>query len=91
MLREFDADYFRQLGVLREWDREKDNEDRIKNDISQYTHDMAAVCYGRRLFITDQGSLGLAPPRAQEGDSIVFFPGGLYPLSCDLAMMEPIL
>lgn len=34
------------------------------------------VCYGRRFFITDQGSMGLAPARAREGDEIVFFLGG---------------
>lgn len=40
---------------------------------------MELTCYGRKFFITDRGSMGLAPPRARDGDDIVFFPGGKYP------------
>ncbi|KAI1093506.1 hypothetical protein F5B19DRAFT_123941 [Rostrohypoxylon terebratum] len=44
-----------------------------------YTRHMEVTCYGRKFFITDKGSMGLAPPRTRNDDSIVFFPGGKYP------------
>lgn len=48
-------------------------------DSMWYSRHMDMTCYGRRFFITDKGSMGLAPPRTREDDSIVFIPGGKYP------------
>ncbi|KAI0890668.1 heterokaryon incompatibility protein-domain-containing protein [Annulohypoxylon maeteangense] len=45
----------------------------------RYSRAMEQTCYGRKFFITDKGSMGLAPPLTREGDDIVFFPGGKYP------------
>jgi len=41
---------------------------------------VARACQNKRFFITEQGSLGLAPARARERDIIVFLPTGLFPL-----------
>ena len=78
-LRAFEPEYFRELDVIIEWWGGKYQEGWVRTDIDQFTDDMKECCYGRSFFITDQGSMGLAPPRARPGDSIVFFPGGLYP------------
>ncbi|KAI1461700.1 heterokaryon incompatibility protein-domain-containing protein [Annulohypoxylon moriforme] len=51
----------------------------LSADLMQYSRAMELICYGRKFFITDKGSMGLAPPRARAGDDIVFFPGGAYP------------
>ncbi|KAI1213833.1 heterokaryon incompatibility protein-domain-containing protein [Annulohypoxylon truncatum] len=48
-------------------------------DSMWYSRRMEMTCYGRKFFITDKGSMGLAPPRTRESDDIVFFPGGKYP------------
>jgi hypothetical protein len=42
---------------------------------------MDILCYGRSFFITNQGSMGLAPPRAKPRDELVYFSGGLYPFA----------
>ncbi|KAL9109906.1 MAG: hypothetical protein Q9227_005429 [Pyrenula ochraceoflavens] len=79
VLKKFDADYFHQMKILQDCNHEQQDDYGIKMGFNTYTNDMASACYGRKFFITEQGSMGLAPPQAQNGDSIVFFPGGLYP------------
>ncbi|KAI1083354.1 heterokaryon incompatibility protein-domain-containing protein [Whalleya microplaca] len=44
-----------------------------------YARQMEMTCCGRRFFITDKGSMGLAPPQGRKGDELVFLPGGRYP------------
>ena len=79
VLRELDPKYFRDIELFHSWagDRYKDKD--REHDIDRYTHDLEYVCYGRKLFITREGSMGLAPPQAQAGDPIVFIPGSKYP------------
>ncbi|KAI1142652.1 heterokaryon incompatibility protein-domain-containing protein [Hypoxylon sp. FL0543] len=74
-------------GVLREVDPSHtttsfdspEQQERADRHLRWYSHHMETTSYGRRFFITDGGSMGLAPPRARGGDDIVFFPGGKYP------------
>ncbi|MCJ1328320.1 hypothetical protein MMC10_004996 [Thelotrema lepadinum] len=79
MLKAHDTDYFQQLDVILEWWGGKYQEKSMGHDIDHFTHAMKECCYGRSFFVTDKGSMGLAPPRARPGDEIVYFPGGLYP------------
>ncbi|XXG94036.1 hypothetical protein Hte_000287 [Hypoxylon texense] len=61
---------------------EQQKEERIKavvEKLKQFGRQLEITCYGRKFFITDKGSMGLAPPHAEEKDDIVFFPGGRYP------------
>ena len=53
--------------------------DQERRDLERYARQMEITCYGRKFFITDRGSMGLAPPGARDGDDIVFFPGAKYP------------
>ncbi|KAK4506893.1 hypothetical protein PRZ48_000626 [Zasmidium cellare] len=55
------------------------NKDHMKLTYPRYAEKIEYVCYGRRFFVTTDGTMGLAPPRAQAGDSLVLFPGGIYP------------
>ncbi|KAH8903773.1 hypothetical protein BR93DRAFT_981110 [Coniochaeta sp. PMI_546] len=41
---------------------------------------VARACACKRFFITDQGSMGLAPPNAREFDVVMFVPTGTFPL-----------
>lgn len=47
--------------------------------VEEFTRDMEPACYGRSMFATKDGTLGLAPPSARCGDSVVFLAGGLCP------------
>jgi hypothetical protein len=47
--------------------------------ISHFTREMEMVCYGRKFFVTEGGTMGMATPRAQAGDRIIFLAGGVYP------------
>ena len=51
----------------------------LESNFCYYAQRMEAVCYGRRFFIAESGSMGLAPPDTQSGDLLVFFPGSIYP------------
>ena len=51
----------------------------VEASIHGYADRMEIACYGRRFFVTSNESMGLAPPRARNGDLIALFPGGLYP------------
>ncbi|KAI1798623.1 hypothetical protein F4811DRAFT_174684 [Daldinia bambusicola] len=86
---DFHAWYGRRgAGVLKGGDATSSEEDGIAgNDgnhdgdwrVRKYGRRMEMACYGRRFFTTDEGSMGLAPPGAREGDELVFIPGGTYP------------
>ena len=41
---------------------------------------VARACTDKRFFVMDQGSMGLAPAGAREGDVLTFFPTGNFPL-----------
>jgi hypothetical protein len=41
---------------------------------------VARACAGRRFFVTNKGSMGLGPDGVREGDVIVFFPTGKFPM-----------
>ncbi|KAI1465660.1 uncharacterized protein F4812DRAFT_105423 [Daldinia caldariorum] len=82
------ADHFhawygrRGAGVLEGADAtsaEKNGNDADDWRVSRYARRMETTCYGRRFFTTDEGSMGLAPGGAREGDEVVFIPGGTYP------------
>lgn len=45
-----------------------------------YTRELELVIYGRKLFVTEGGSLGLADPRVHSGDQIVFLTGSYCPV-----------
>lgn len=45
----------------------------------QCTQWVKTLCYGRSLYTTRDGRIGLAPPRARAGDVIIYFPGGSTP------------
>lgn len=47
--------------------------------VNRYAQELGLACYGRRFFVSDDGSMGLAPPGVRAGDTVVFFPGGLFP------------
>jgi hypothetical protein len=57
-----------------------------ERDAEMYSARLADACAGNRLFLTDQGSMGLCPPSAGPGDTMVFIPSGKYPFvlrSCE--------
>ncbi|CAF3617131.1 unnamed protein product [Fusarium graminearum] len=47
--------------------------------IREFSDKMMAASYGRCLFTTEDGSMGLASPRVKAGDRIVYFPGSSDP------------
>ncbi|KAI1409707.1 heterokaryon incompatibility protein-domain-containing protein [Hypoxylon sp. FL1857] len=57
----------------------REQRERINRHLRWYTPRMENTSYGRSFFISGGGSMGLAAPRAKEGDDIVFFPGSKYP------------
>lgn len=61
------------------WPDVLDTKDIDHSDVRYINDKVTNSCYGRNLFITYEGSMGLAAPRAQEDDQIVFLPGGRYP------------
>ena len=44
-----------------------------------FAESMEQVCYSRRFATTKNCTMGLATPRAQKGDLVVFLAGGLHP------------
>ncbi|KAL7628731.1 hypothetical protein AAE478_000246 [Parahypoxylon ruwenzoriense] len=69
-------------GVLREVTNQEQQRklgERENRLLNRYSRRMETTCYGRRLFVSSGDSIGLAPPRAREGDCIAFLPGGRYP------------
>jgi len=62
-------------------EKEKDKHERLVESLLETaTRRIARACTNRRFFITNKGSMGLAPPQAEEGDAIVFLPTGVFPL-----------
>jgi ankyrin repeat protein len=60
--------------------RDKENDDsELGYDLRQLFERMVFASYGRCLFVTDGGSMGLASPSARAGDRIVYFPGAYEP------------
>lgn len=79
-LRNLDNDYFNDYHVLRAWRTEADiNNAHEETYLSHFKSTLKECCYGRKIFVTEKGTMGLAPPSTQEGDFIVFFSGGTYP------------
>lgn len=46
-----------------------------------YVRALEKAVYGRKLFVTEGGSLGLGEPSVQVGDEIVFLGGSMYPFT----------
>ncbi|KAF3762911.1 hypothetical protein M406DRAFT_72882 [Cryphonectria parasitica EP155] len=55
--------------------------DWYKSAYQRYALDLEKVVYGRKLFVTEGGSMGLADPPVQPGDRIVFLSGSHYPFA----------
>ena len=80
VLAEADRSYFEEFDEILAWIQDIKGSWMDRHmDVSYFAQKMELACYGRRFFITDQGSMGLALSHAREGDELVFFPGGLYP------------
>lgn len=83
ILGEVDIDTIREyedLVALEEWaDIRKRYPTAHVTSQGHFTSYVESVAPGRRFLTTESGAMGLAHPAAQTGDSIVFFPGGLYP------------
>ncbi|EWY92013.1 hypothetical protein FOYG_08919 [Fusarium oxysporum NRRL 32931] len=47
----------------------------IGYDLREFSEKFTSASYGRCLFTSEKGSLGLASPRAKSGDRVVYFPG----------------
>ena len=62
--------------------REEEGEDKASQEKEELVvgRRIARACRNKRFFITDQGSMGLAPPGAKKGDAIAFLPTGMFPL-----------
>lgn len=52
---------------------------RVGETLDKFARKMELASYGRRFFTTEEGSMGLAGPRARVGDKIVFLPGADLP------------
>lgn len=82
VLAKADEAFFEEIRMIEAWIHEMEGSSSYtRKDWSYYAGNVELVCYGRRFFITDQGSMGLAPAWAREDDHLVFFPGGLYPFA----------
>ncbi|KAF5618358.1 heterokaryon incompatibility het-6 [Fusarium sp. NRRL 52700] len=51
----------------------------IGYDLREFSKRFTFASYGRCLFTSEKGSLGLASPRAKVGDRVVYFPGSTEP------------
>ncbi|KAG9502208.1 hypothetical protein J7337_005033 [Fusarium musae] len=52
----------------------------IGYNLREFSKKFTFASYGRCLFTSQKGSLGLASPRAKAGDRVVYFPGSTEPL-----------
>ncbi|KIL95627.1 hypothetical protein FAVG1_00364 [Fusarium avenaceum] len=59
--------------------KDENDDSELGYDLREFSERVAFASYGRCLFTTDGGSMGLASPRAQVGDQIVYFPGAHEP------------
>ncbi|SPJ72252.1 related to heterokaryon incompatibility protein het-6 [Fusarium torulosum] len=64
---------------LEKKDKENEDSEKLGYDLREFSERMAFASYGRCLFTTDGGSMGLASPLARAGDRIVYFPGAGEP------------
>lgn len=71
--------YFWWLNVGKDDEKDEDYKDGQGFDLSRYADEVDMACYGRRFFITEGGSMGLAGPDACAGDRVAFIPGGDRP------------
>ncbi|KAK2759641.1 heterokaryon incompatibility protein [Colletotrichum kahawae] len=72
--------YLWWLGIGKQDENEQDTSATdVEYELREFAKQMELSCYGRRFFITEKGSMGLAGPRARAGDDVVFFPGGDQP------------
>ena len=71
--------YIWWVNVGKEINAETEAEDALGYDLKTYASKVDLACYGRRFFITEAGSMGLAGPDACVGDRIAFIPGGDRP------------
>ncbi|KAI8268418.1 hypothetical protein K4K58_005200 [Colletotrichum sp. SAR11_239] len=71
--------YLWWLGVGKHDDGEDTTATEVEYELREFAKQMELSCYGRRFFITEDGSMGLAGPRARVGDHVVFFPGADEP------------
>lgn len=53
----------------------------FEESYGRYTRKLEMAVYGRKLFVTEGGSLGLGDPEVQPGDEIVFLPGSPHPFA----------
>lgn len=77
-----EAAYFDNIETITAWQSESrraSGEDNSRGGCSVFTEDVERAIFGRRFFVTDDGSMGLAPIQSKAGDRLVFFQGGLYP------------
>ncbi|KAF4997561.1 hypothetical protein FGRMN_3766 [Fusarium graminum] len=63
----------------RDGENSDDDTEKIGYDLGEFSEKTAFASYGRCLFTTEAGSMGLASPRARAGDKIVYFPGADEP------------
>jgi len=61
------------------WAGSKYNKEDAEKGRASIRNSIETICFGRALYTTVEGSLGLAPPGTLPGDKVVFLPGGLYP------------
>ncbi|KAJ0323393.1 hypothetical protein Brms1b_001793 [Colletotrichum noveboracense] len=71
--------YLWWLGVGKRDKEEGVTATEVEYELREFGKQMELSCYGRRFFITEDGSMGLAGPRARVGDHVVFFPGADEP------------
>ncbi|KAM0191681.1 hypothetical protein ACHAPA_008297 [Fusarium lateritium] len=64
---------------LEKTDKQDDDFEKLGYDLREFLERMVFASYGRCLFTTESGSMGLASPRARAGDRIVYFPGADEP------------
>lgn len=72
-------DHLKENGHPALWPDVLDTKGIYRSDVAEINDLVTHACYGRKLFITHEGSMGLAAPRAQANDQVVFLPGGRYP------------
>ncbi|KAJ4243475.1 hypothetical protein NW762_014806 [Fusarium torreyae] len=69
--------YLWWLGVGK--DHNDEDFGKVTFELREYAEQMEYASYGRCLFTTEGGSMGLASTRARTGDCIVYFPGASEP------------
>jgi ankyrin repeat protein len=81
VLREAEEAYARDNGLPFEWPIKDSDEEDEGATVENLSNKISRASYGRRLFITDEGSIGLAAPRSRANDEMVYLPSGRYPFA----------